>query len=331
MKDALFSGLIFFLILLLFCVLPSFAQTDEDVIRIDTDLQTFDVTVTDANGKPVRGLTEKNFKLFEDGAEQKIEFFEQTQKANGTRPIAVVFSLDVSGSVTTDELAELRDAMRVFIGKLSNANASFAIQTFGMKVKTLQGFTHDSTKLERAYEKLLREQDGLSTHAYDAVDDAIRLLDRKAPRTRGQIPVKKSVIVVTDGFPVGDTVAPATVIERANDSGVSVFTVTLPSFSKTSFSLTKKPLPTPLDVSGLAERTGGKNVYATDKDFEPLFRSLAEEVSTSYLLAFYPSEEKRRDGRFHTVKITVNQPNLIVRQNRAGYVGKSESGKIKDK
>lgn len=306
------------ILILIFAVSTTVAQ-DEEVIKIDTDLQTFDVTVTEANGKFVRGLTAKDFKIYEDGIERKVEFFEQTQKANGVRPVAIVFSLDVSGSVTLPELERLRDAMRVFTARLADKNAVFAIQIFGMNVKTLQSFTSDSKKLEKAYEKLLREPSGLSTHTYDAVDDAIRLLDRKAPRTQGQIPIKKSIIVVTDGFPVGDTIAPATVIERANQSEVSVFTVTLPSFSKMSMSGTKKPLPTPLDVSGLAERTGGKNVYATDKDFEPLFRSLAEDVTASYLLAFYPAEEKRRDGRFHPVKIETARKNAIVRQNREGY------------
>jgi VWFA-related protein len=318
MKNALPLFQILCLVLFFAASQSAFGQ-DDDIIRVDTDLQTFDVTVTDENGKPVRGLQAKDFKLLDGGVERPIEFFEQTQKANGVRPVAIVFALDVSGSVTLDELTRLRDAMRVFIDGLKGKNASFAIMTFGMNVKTLQGFTNDERRLENAFEKLLREPNGLSTHTYDAVDDAIRLLDRKAPRTRNQIPVKKSVIVVTDGFPVGDTVAPATVIERAQKSEVSVFTVTLPSFSRVSLAPAKKPLPTPLDVSGLAEKTGGKSVYATDKDFEPLFRSLAEDVTGSYLIAFYPPEEKRRDGRFHSVKIEVNRKNVTVRQNKEGY------------
>jgi VWFA-related protein len=291
---------------------------DEDIIRIDTELQTFDVTVTNSDGKIVRGLEAKDFKVFEDGTERPVEFFEQINSARGVRPVAIVFALDISGSVTTEELEKLRSAMRLFISRLSNQNASFAIMIFGMNVKTLQSFTNNPIKLEKAFDKLMREPNGLSTHTYDAVDDAIRLLDRKAPQTRGQIPVKKSVIVVTDGFPVGDTVAPSLVVERANKSDVSIFTVTLPSFSKVSLAPSRKPLPTPLDVSGLTEKTGGRNVYATDKDFEPLFRNLAEDVTSSYLIAFYPAEEKRRDGRFHTVKVEV-QNNLLVRQSRGGY------------
>jgi hypothetical protein len=99
---------------------------------------------------------------------------------------------------------------------------------------------------------------------------------------------------------------------------VSVYTVTLPSFSRLLVSTERQPLPTPLEVSGLAEKTGGVNVYANDKDYEPLFRRLAAEVTSAYVLAFYPPEEKRRDGRFHTIKVSAPE-GLTVRQSRPGY------------
>ncbi len=47
--------------------------------------------------------------------------------------------------------------------------------TFGMKVKTLQSFTNRPDKLEKTFEKITRDAEGLSTHAYDAVDEAVRL------------------------------------------------------------------------------------------------------------------------------------------------------------
>jgi VWFA-related protein len=192
--------------------------------------------------------------------------------------------------------------------------------TFGMRVRVLQNFTGDRRKLERALERLTREENGLSTHTYDAVDDAVRLLVREAPRTRERQLLKRAVVIVTDGFPVGDTVAPRTVIERANAADVSIYTVMLPSFSRllASNESAHAPLPTPLDVSGLVEKTGGTSIYATERDFGPLFRALAEEVTSAYVLAFYPPEEKRRDGRFHTVRIE-GPAGLTVRQSRPGY------------
>jgi Ca-activated chloride channel family protein len=300
-------------------------ESDDEVLRVDTDLVLVDVTVTDASGRPVRNLKAEDFKVYDEGVERPIAFFNVERRGGVARPVAIVFAVDVSGSMTPEEMERLASAMRLFLRRFSDRTSLFAVMTFGMSARVLQPFTNDAEKLERALTRLAREANGLSTHTYDAVDDAIRLLVRHAPRTRDRRLMKRAVVVVTDGFPVGDTVAPKTVIERANAAEVSVYTVTLPSFSRL-FTMrggagganAHAPLPTPLDVSELAEKTGGSNAYATEKDFGPLFQALAEEVTSSYILAFYPPEEKRRDGRFHPLRITA-PPGLNVRQSRPGY------------
>ena len=300
---------------------------DDEVLRVDTDLVLLDVAVTDDTGRPVRNLTARDFKIYDDGVERPIAFFNVERRSSGAlRPVAIVFAVDVSGSMTPNEMERLASAMQLFSRRLSDRSSVFAVMSFGMSARVLQPFTSDQQKLERAFARLAREANGLSTHTYDAVDDAIRLLTRHAPRTRDKRLMKRAVVVVTDGFPVGDTVAPKTVIERANAAEVSVYTVTLPSFSRFLTSRASgsgranahAPLPTPLDVSELAEKTGGSNVYATERDFGPLFQMLAEEVTSSYILAFYPPEEKRRDGRFHPLRVTA-PPGLNVRQSRPGY------------
>ncbi len=305
----------------IFCLILIFsgsaaAQNTDDVIRVDTEIVSFEVTVTDRQGNPVRNLKAEDFRVFEDGEERKIDFFEPLKKQNSSRPLSLVFALDVSGSMTAPELARLRDALQNFVNRLADYESYFAVMTFGMKVKTLQSFTNRRDKLEKTFDKLLREQDGLSTHAYDAVDDAVRLIRRKSPPSlRNQLP-KRAVILVTDGFPVGDTVSPKTVIERANNAETSVYSILLPSFSR--LQPDKKPLLTPLEASGLIEKTGGKSFYATGRDFESLFKSLAEEITSSYALAFYPNEEKTNNGKFRQVRIET-PAGFQVKQNRTGY------------
>ncbi len=291
---------------------------EDDVLRIDTDMVLVEVTVTDAQGRPVRGLRAEDFKLYDDGEARDIAFVNVERRGGAERPVAVVFAVDVSGSMTSEEMVRLQSALGVFSQKVSERSASFALMSFGTSAKVHQSFTSSREKLSRSFERLMREANGLSTHTYDAVDDAIRLLVRHAPRTRSGQLLKRAVVVVTDGFPVGDTVSPRTVIERANDAGVSVYTVTLPSFSRLLASTKRAPLPTPLDVSGLAEKTGGSNFYADTEDYDPLFRALAEEVTSTYVLAFYPPEEKRRDGRSHTIRVEAPR-GLQVRQNRNEY------------
>lgn len=298
---------------------------DEDVLKIDTDLVLVEVTVTDASGRAVKNLRPEDFKLYEDGEQRAVAFLNVERRGGAERPVAVVFAVDVSGSMTPEEMLRLQTAMRAFSEKLSNRPASFALMSFGMNARVVQGFTSDPRKLDRALGRLARETEGLSTHAYDAVDDAVRLLARSAPRTLDRRLLKRAVVVVTDGFPVGDTVHPSTVIERANQAEVSVYTVTLPSYTRliAPSAPERAPLPTPLDVSGLVEKTGGTNFYATAKDYDPLFRALAEEVTSTYVLAFYPPEEKRRDGRTHTVRVE-GPRGLNVRQNRTTYQSKDK-------
>jgi VWFA-related protein len=311
--------IIFIVAIALFISLPCPAQDNDDVVRIDTDLITFEATITDASGKPVTGLKAEDFRILDNGIERKIAFFEQ-QRKEANRPMSIVFALDVSGSMTLDELLKLRAALGVFSERLANDESYFAVTTFGMEVKTLQSFTNRSDKLNKSFDKILRETEGLSTHAYDAVDDGVRMLNRKAPKTNARLQMRKVVILVTDGFPVGDTVAPETVIERANAAEVSVFNVILPSFSKRIPG--RKPLPTPLDLSGLAEKTGGSSFYLTGDNFDAMFQKLAEEITSTYILAFYPDDEKADTAPVHTVKIEVKdsgKKDLRVKQNRGGY------------
>lgn len=299
-------------------VMPD-SQEAEDIIRVDTDLVSVDVTATDSTGRPVKNLRPEDFKIYSDNVEQQIAFFQLEKRHGQLRPLAIVFALDVSGSMTTDEISRLRAALQSFSNYLADYPVSYAVMTFGMHVKTLQKFTADPRKLDESLERLSKDApSGLSTHTYDAVDDAIRMLVRSAPRTRERRLMKRAVMVVTDGFPVGDTVKPETVIERANAADVSVFVVTLPSYSRVMPSSTQTPLPTPLDVSGLAELTGGRNVFANERDYAPLFRALAEEVSSAYVLAFYPPEEKRRDGKVHTIRVE-GPRGLTLRQSRSEY------------
>lgn len=302
----------------IFLSIPIRAQRPDEVVRVDTELVSFEVTVTDKNGNPVKDLQPSDFTVVEDGNVRKADFFQPIIKSDASRPLSIVFALDVSGSMTTAELEKLRHAMQTFLGKLADYNSYFAITAFGMNVKTLQSFTNRPDKLEKIFDKLERDADGLSTHAYDAVDDAIRMIVKKSPTKLKERFPRRAVIIVTDGFPVGDVVSPKTVIERANQAETSVFSVLLPSFSR--FQQDSKPLLTPLEVSGLIDRTGGKTFYATDKNFEALFNALAEEITSSYAIAFYPGETNRGDGKFHEVKIKSTKGYLI-KQNRLGYQG----------
>lgn len=289
-------------------------SAQDNVIRVDTELIAFEVTATDASGNAVRGLSADDFRIFVDDVERPIDFFEPAATRDGNRPLAVVFALDVSGSMTKEEIDKLSDSVRHFANKLTAGDSYFGVLAFAMEIKTIRSFTNRPDKLRDSLGKLHHRQDGLSTHGYDAVDQAVRMIEKKTPRSiRGRMP-KRAVIVVTDGFPVGDIIAPATVIERANDAETSVYAVILPSYSR--LQRDRKPILTPFEASGLVDRTGGKTYYATGEDMDRLFEDLAEEVTSSYAIAFYAKdsdEDKRRSVRIESKR------GFKIKQNRAEF------------
>jgi VWFA-related protein len=291
-------------------------QREDEVIKVDTELVTFEVSVTDAAGRPVRNLSPSDFKVFEDGVERKPDFFEPIRKDASGRPLSVVMALDVSGSMTEAEMERLRTALAAFSRRLGDYNSYLAITTFAMNVATVQSFTNRRDRIESSIARLKRNQDGLSTHAYDAVDHAVRLLRTKGPKYSANQLTRRAVVLITDGFPVGDVVSPQTVIERANEHETSVFALILPSYSRLQQS--KRPLLTPLEASGVIDRTGGRSFYATSNDLEPLFKALEDELTASYAFAFYPTKDAAAANAFRNVRI-VARDGLVVKQNRNGY------------
>src|SRR5436853_3995253 len=124
------------------------------IIKLDTDMVLIDVTVSDSKGRLVRNLKKEDFKLYEDGIERPIASFNVEKIAGMPRPVAIVFALDLSGSMTPEEIDRVADAMREFSRQLADHPAVFGVMTFGMRVKTIQSLTNDRDKLERAFARL---------------------------------------------------------------------------------------------------------------------------------------------------------------------------------
>src|ERR1043166_1061388 len=121
----------------------------QDIIKVDTDLVPLDIVATDARGRVVRNLKKEDFKLLEDGVERTIDSFNIEKVEGAPRPLAIVFAIDVSGSMTPEEAARVGDPTREFSRQLADHPGVFAVMTFGMQVKTIQSLTGDREKLDR--------------------------------------------------------------------------------------------------------------------------------------------------------------------------------------
>jgi hypothetical protein len=96
---------------------PDGETVEGDVIRFDTALVTVPVTVLDRNGRYVPQLRREDFRLYENGEEQKIAYFATTDS-----PFSVVLLIDTSGS-TQFRLDDIQNAAINFVDKLKPQTA----------------------------------------------------------------------------------------------------------------------------------------------------------------------------------------------------------------
>ncbi|HXG63596.1 MAG TPA: VWA domain-containing protein [Blastocatellia bacterium] len=291
---------------------PSLAQQGEQTLKLTSDLVVVDVTVMDKNGNFIRDLKAEDFAIYEDGELQKLDFFEASEQVALTRPLAVVFALDISGSVTPEEIDKQRQATESFM-KLVQPESVFAVVAFNHEIHELQGFTSDPNKIRQAFQKI-KKPEGL-TRIFATLDKSVTMLKR-APRFRNGRRLRRVVIVITDGYDSADSVDQSFLIQRANEAEVTVYSVTLPSYSP---GLAGNRVMTLLDVSEVVPKTGGKDFSADAKDFTPAFKAIAEEIRHGYTLAYYPPDKSRRDGRVHQIRVEVKRPGTIVRASRTSY------------
>lgn len=155
---------------------------DGDVLRIDTNLVTIPVKVSDRNGKYVAGLTKENFKIFEDGAEQEIAYFSKVEE-----PFTVALVLDMSYS-STFKIGEIHSAAMAFVNQLHPDDKVMVI-SFDEEVHVLCEPTNDRNILQTA---IRSTQVASGTSLYEAVD---LVLNKRMKKIAG----RKAIVLFTDG------------------------------------------------------------------------------------------------------------------------------------
>src|SRR5204862_8070530 len=79
---------------LIWTIISVSGQEPDEIVKVDSNLVIVNATITDLQSHPVSGLQRNRFAIFEDGVQQKIEFFSSEET-----PFAAVVLLDSSGSM----------------------------------------------------------------------------------------------------------------------------------------------------------------------------------------------------------------------------------------
>jgi VWFA-related protein len=329
----LLASVLFPLLLLCGSTPLALGQEPDEVVRTNVALVQLNVGVVDPRGRAVTSLSRNDFTVYEDGVKQPILHFEPTYA-----PFSLVLLLDTSGS-TVNFRQQFKQAAWRFLDALAPEDRVAVIQ-FNAKVKSLAGFSTDRKKTAYA----IQIADGAGeTHFYDALKYALNELDKEGDKRR------KAIVVMTDGLDTqmrnADRASLAkvrtdeeaiaaidakasgllnAVLTAADRQGVSIYPLALPSGDPK-----RLPLPDPV-ITGiysaartrlqtLADRSGGRlNEIHKLEQMAQLYAEVAAELRALYTVAYQARGERARDGKWHAIKIEVDQPELIVR-TKPGY------------
>jgi VWFA-related protein len=307
---------------------PAEEEVDpDDVISVNTTEILLPVTVRDSAGILVSNLTQKDFRIFEDGVEQPLSDLSLRQV-----PVDVALIVDASSSVATN-LDDFRTAAEGFAKHLATDDRVSLIQ-FDDRVVLLQDWTGSLVQLRRALRRIVP---GMFTRFHDAMLLASR---DQAPRRNA----RHAIIVLTDGIDSGRGTTFEAALRAALQSQTTVYVV-----SNTEIERARKQEELNALLSGtdsavkfnqlriedlrmglaaltdsernleqLTSATGGR-LYrpSTFNDLERTYAEVADELRHQYTLYYSPLNTKR-NGQFCRVRVeTTNSSHQVTA--RIGY------------
>lgn len=271
--------------------------TDDEVLRVSTDLLLFPARVRDKNGKRANGLTEKELALKDPDAVVSGLYF-----SAGVDRVAMVFALDQSGSVR-DVISRQRDAAVGLYRRFSGLS-SIAVLHFAQRSTVAAPFVRDASSALSGFD--LSARDNQPTAIFDAAAHAVEMF-KTLPRIRSE---RRIVILISDGLDNFSRAKPDSVIRAAQADRVSFYIIHLPLFEPREGRLAvRRPAS---GFRNLAEKTGGKYFLANESplaqrttvDLTPIFEAIEEDLKSQYLIGFYLNE-KANDGRRHNFSLSM--------------------------
>jgi VWFA-related protein len=320
---------------------PEGETVEGDVIRFDTALVMVPVSVLDRNGRYVPMLRKDQFRLAENGVDQKIAYFATTDS-----PFSVVLLIDTSGS-TQMRLDDIQDAAMKFVEKLKPTDRVM-VMSFDDRIQVQCKATTERDVIEKA---IRRTRTGGGTRLYDAVDDILR----KQLQT---IPGRKAVVLFTDGVDTTSHRASYdSTIRLAEESDAPIYSVDYDTSGMGGIMgpgtggrrggvIFGIPFPTPgipgstipgsspgdyrravAYLHALSDQTGGR-FYSGDSMFgiAQAFTWIAEELGRQYSLGYYPSTPGK-EGERRLIKVRVTESDMVVKA-RDSYIYSDKSKKF---
>lgn len=257
---------------------------------------------TDRHGKFVRNLNQNDFSIFDDHkpVESILNFRRETDL-----PIELGLLMDVSGSVQ-GRFAFEKEAATGFLQHVIRPSYDRAfIVGFNKSSHMSQDFTDQMPLLAAGVQHL---NNGGGTALYDAIYKACK---DKLLREHSEHPIRKAIVVLSDGEDNQSEYTRAQAIEMAQRAEVLIYAI---STDDSGLILRGDKV-----LEDLASATGGRAFFPYKmKDITHAFAAIEDELRSQYAVSYKPSDFDA-DGRFHSIQITALKKDLQVRARRGYY------------
>ena len=265
------------------------------ISEVSVDAVELYTTVTDKSGRPVAGLQASSFKVFEDGAVQKVESFEYVKNV----PLSLGVLVDTSASML-ESLPEAQQAALAFLDySIGPKDRAFTI-SFDTEPYVLSKLTSRKDKLARSLAGLRAEG---STSLYDAIVYGLY----QFTGVKG----KKALVILSDGKDTSSKFDFDTLLDYVKKSGIAIYAVGL--------KIPTAELEVKFKLNKLAQVTGGQTFMIDSvKNLESVYRQINDELRSQYLLTYYSTNPETKD-RWRKVEVKVEPSNLQARTLRGYY------------
>jgi Ca-activated chloride channel homolog len=279
------------------------ADQGDTVIRSFVNEVNVIFTVTDKHGHYVKDLKKDDFRVIDDNqpAAEVRSFHNETDL-----PLRVGLLVDASNSVRDRFKFEQESAIEFLNQTVRPKYDRAFVVGFDVTPEVTQDFTDNTEMLSRGVRAL---RPGGGTAMYDALYFACR---DKLAKTQAGVPLRRAVILLSDGDDNQSHVSREEAIEMAERAEVIVYTI--------STNVTGTRSKSDKVLERIADATGGRAFFPFQlTDVANAFTEIQDELRSQYALSYKPSQFKT-DGRFHTIEILAqNHKNLRVRSRRGYY------------
>jgi len=205
-------------------------QAPKPQITVQSILVNTPVTVRDATGRMVHSLEANEFRITDNGVEQKISHFEL-----GGDPISLVVVLEKSSRIEP-MLPQIRKMGILVTQTVTGPTGEAAVLGFDDEIKLLHDFTSSADEVEQTMRELAEGSSG--ARLFDAMDKAVQLLSTRHAGTEEQPGRRRVMLVLSEAHDTESETRLGEVLRRAQLENVTIYTVGL---STTRADLQRKP------------------------------------------------------------------------------------------